>query len=409
MGASPLPPWPHHPRQPGRGPVLGRAAAKAAANQTYATAKGKGKGGDAEKKICFHFRDHGNCPKKDSCPYSHDKELRKRALAARRDAGHQQTLATTKGGGKAGGKGGGKNGKPKAKAKAKAKAKSKAGAKPPGTVCPFFAKNGSCRKGANCDMVHSLATTGGNQVALPSNWGTAPSSASMSNPFAAFSIQIGSAGVQAGVRRARQAPSRRDASSGTSRALQDSVGDYWTRLARVVLALRAYGVNVGQPELEKLTTKATLLAEEFAKIGGDWHPTRMVRALRARFSAAALRTGTEEPVDVEESQKEIQAIGELILALGGRAIALVKSGALLPTCGVGRKPVTAVASPPAPARPRSSPWARHRPRRRRHLDLPRDAEAGETLLCGPDWTRWRWSLRPSRGAPTVEPPKSEGG
>ena len=78
-------------------------------------------------------------------------------------------------------------------------------------------------------------------------------------------------------------------------------------------------MNVGQPELEKLTTKATLLAEEFAKIGGDWHPTRLVRALRARFSAAALRTGTEEPVDVEESQKEIQAIGELILALGGRA------------------------------------------------------------------------------------------
>ena len=176
-----------------------QAAPKAAANQTYATAKGKGKGGDAEKKICFHFRDHGNCPKKGSCPYSHDKELRKRALAARRDAGHQQTLATTKGGGKAGSKGGGKNGKPKAKAKAKAKAKSKAGAKPPGTVCPFFAKNGSCRKGTNCDMVHSLATTGGNQVALPSNWGTAPSSASMSNPFAAFSIQIGSAGVQAGV------------------------------------------------------------------------------------------------------------------------------------------------------------------------------------------------------------------
>ena len=41
---------------------------------------------------------------------------------------------------------------------------------------------------------------------------------------------------------------------------QEPVGDYLTRLARVVLALRAYGVNVGQPELEKLTTKATLLA-----------------------------------------------------------------------------------------------------------------------------------------------------
>ena len=99
---------------------------------------------------------------------------------------------------------------------------------------------------------------------------------------------------------------------------QESVSDYLTRLARVVLALRAYGVNVGQPELEKLTTKATLLAEEFGKIGGDWHPTRMVRALRARFSAAALRTGSEEPMDAEESQKEIQTIGELILALGGR-------------------------------------------------------------------------------------------
>ena len=46
---------------------------------------------------------------------------------------------------------------------------------------------------------------------------------------------------------------------------QEPVGDYLTRLARVVLALRAYGVNVGQPELEKLTTKATLLAEEFAR------------------------------------------------------------------------------------------------------------------------------------------------
>ena len=98
-----------------------KAAAKANATQTFAAAtKGKGKGGDADKKICFHFRDHGNCPKGDSCPYSHDKELRKRALAARREAGHQQTLATTKGGGKSGGKGGGKTGKPKAKAKAKA-------------------------------------------------------------------------------------------------------------------------------------------------------------------------------------------------------------------------------------------------------------------------------------------------
>ena len=79
-----------------------KAAAKATANQTLPTTKGKGQGSDAEKKICFHFRDHGNCPKGDSCPYSHDKELRKHALAARQDAGHQHTLATSKGGGKAG-------------------------------------------------------------------------------------------------------------------------------------------------------------------------------------------------------------------------------------------------------------------------------------------------------------------
>ena len=156
---------------------------------------------------------------------------------------------------------------------------------------------------------------------------------------------------------------------------QEPVSDYLTRLARVVLALRAYGVNVGQPELEKLTTKATLLAEEFAKIAGNWHPTRMVRALRARFSTAALRTGTEEPVGAEESQKEIQAIGELILGLGGResnSPGKVWSSPSDVPAALGASPLAAVASPPAPARtprqaPRSSPCTRHRPRRRRFL------------------------------------------
>ena len=66
-------------------------------------AKGGGKG--AASKICFHFRDHGNCPKGDSCPFSHDKELRKQALAAKRG---ESTLAAK--GGKGGGKGGGKAG-----------------------------------------------------------------------------------------------------------------------------------------------------------------------------------------------------------------------------------------------------------------------------------------------------------
>ena len=66
------------------------------------------------------------------------------------------------------------------------RAAAKAAPKPPGTVCPFFQKTGSCRKGANCDTVHSLLA--GQGQALPANWG-APSGASMSNPFAAFSTQ----------------------------------------------------------------------------------------------------------------------------------------------------------------------------------------------------------------------------
>ena len=184
-------------------------------------------------------------------------------------------------------------------------------------------------------------------------------------------------------------------------------------------------MNVGQPELEKLTTKATLLAEEFAKIGGDWHPTRMVRALRARFSAAALRTGTEGPVDAEESHKEIQAIGELILGLGGResnSPGKVWSSPSDVPAALGASPLAAVASPPAPARtPRQAAvqsLGAPPPKKAKAVPVPhrastwpavlRNAEAEETLLCGPDWPRWRWSLRPSRGAPTVEPPKSEG-
>ena len=144
--------------------------------------KGAGKG----KKIRFHFRDHGSCPKRKDCPYSHDKELRKQALADRSSASGSASYAASSG---AGPKGGGK-------AKAKAKASPKGGGKGTGgkpKICPFFAKNGSCKKGANCDMVHSLpvAPSAG---ALPSTW-TPPSSASMANPFAAFSIQVGSAGI----------------------------------------------------------------------------------------------------------------------------------------------------------------------------------------------------------------------
>ena len=52
------------------------AAAKAKASSTLAISDG-GK----SQKLCFHFRDHGSCPKGDRCPWSHDKELRKKVLA----------------------------------------------------------------------------------------------------------------------------------------------------------------------------------------------------------------------------------------------------------------------------------------------------------------------------------------
>ena len=65
---------------------------------------------------------------------------------------------------------------------------------------------------------------------------------------------------------------------------QEPVADYLTRIARIVLALRAHGAAISSGELDMLTTKASLLAEEFGQVGGDWHPTRMVRRLRTRFS-----------------------------------------------------------------------------------------------------------------------------
>ena len=94
---------------------------------------------------------------------------------------------------------------------------------------------------------------------------------------------------------------------------QEPVAAYLTRLSRIVLALRAHGVAISSAELDGLAAKASLLAEEFGQVGSDWHPTKMVRRLRARFTAAALREGDDGDV-----QKEIQAIGELIIALGGK-------------------------------------------------------------------------------------------
>ena len=156
--------------------------------------------GDPRKdKICWHFRDHGSCSKGSGCPYSHDKELRKRELERLKQQGK---------GGQGGGaqpsssalpaKGGGKGGKgPKPKAKAEPKKQAERSDKPDKSQkqCPFFAKRGACKKGDSCDMSHTLAasTAASSSGTMPAGWG-APSGAAMNNPFAAFSVVVAQPG-----------------------------------------------------------------------------------------------------------------------------------------------------------------------------------------------------------------------
>ena len=70
--------------------------------------------------------------------------------------------------------------------------------------------------------------------AFQANWGP-PSGASMSNPFAAFSVQIGSAGVQAGLPAAdpkgavrEHALALKKGESGRFSALDELPGDWWS-------------------------------------------------------------------------------------------------------------------------------------------------------------------------------------
>ena len=156
------------------------AAAKAKASSTLATSDG-GK----SQKLCFHFRDHGSCPKGDRCPWSHDEELRKKVLAETKSK--PDSTLTTKGGkgkgrGKGKGKGGGKN-----------NSKGSDGRK----ICPFFQRNGSCKKGAGCDMVHALPAASSNSAGnpqgggIPEGWSAPTGGLSAANPFASFSVVIG--------------------------------------------------------------------------------------------------------------------------------------------------------------------------------------------------------------------------
>ena len=159
---------------------------------------------------------------------------------------------------------------------------------------------------------------------------------------------------------------------------QEPVADYLTRISRIVLALRAHGVAISSAELDGLATKASLLAEEFGQVGGDWHPTRMVRRLRARFAAAALKEGDDaDDVDV---QKEIQAIGELIIALGGKQSA---SADKVWSSNSDVPPGAAGASPPVPPTAFSPPVAGSTPKAASKAPQPVLGAAGLGAPTGP--------------------------
>ena len=153
------------------------------------------------KKLCFHYRDHGTCPWGDKCHYSHDKELRKKALAEKKQHAESGSVLAVKGEGKGKGdqKGKGKGtGKGKGDSKGKSGSKGKYDGKSKKEVlCPFFRKNGACKKGSGCDMLHALVIgeeTGRTQgVATQKSlaMGPKPDASSLINPFAALSVTIG--------------------------------------------------------------------------------------------------------------------------------------------------------------------------------------------------------------------------
>ena len=112
---------------------------------------------------------------------------------------------------------------------------------------------------------------------------------------------------------------------------QEPLGQFLSRIGRLVLALKAHRISVAASDLEKISLKATILSEVYGRIGGDWDPKKLVRALRLRFSnAATVGDFDEHPEDLA---KETDCIVELILALGGResTIILTRLSVLPPT------------------------------------------------------------------------------
>ena len=204
-----------------------KKSGKHGGDSVLATAgKGSGKG-DKKSKICFHFRDHGNCPKGDSCEYSHDKELRRKILAERKG---EQINATKESKGSGYGRGrsksrdrsrDGRGKSPKQKGgRGRSNSPKNNNKKKGAVVCPFFLKNGSCKKGDSCDMTHALAIHAGSagsqaasgsqgavqqlvfqpvgsassqpagQLTLPAPVGMHNVGGTLTNPFGAFSVVV---------------------------------------------------------------------------------------------------------------------------------------------------------------------------------------------------------------------------
>ena len=200
---------------------------------------------------------------------------------------------------------------------------------------------------------------------------------------------------------------------------------YLTRISRIVLALRAHGVALSSAELDGLATKASLLAEEFGQVGGDWHPTKMVRRLRARFTAAAL-IGKGTTATTATSRRRFRPlVSSSLPSAASRALAPIRFGAPLPTSR--RKLLVLRRRFPRPPSPRPCRAAlRRRPARRLspgwvrpslapHLGTQRRAPlqrsrplrplraqmglAVATLRCVPAWRQWKWSWKLLSAAP----------
>eukprot|EP00435_Cladocopium_sp_Y103_P061782 s612_g23.t1 len=135
------------------------------------------------------------------CPFSHDKELRKKELEKKGSGkGSDGSYPARNAGPRSESRGRDKKkgqGRDKKKGQGKGRDASR-GASPKDRrpdksqkPCPFFLKKGACKKGSACDMSHSLPVTNTGTAStsggVPPGW-SAPSGGGLANPFHAFTV-----------------------------------------------------------------------------------------------------------------------------------------------------------------------------------------------------------------------------